>query len=119
MIMSEFNSKIREWLLPLNFVEIYKINHPTENKNEVHFIKNGIRVCCVKDFKEEYFYLNAEVYLIPEKEVLTIKTGKEFLLNEKFLFDTEKVNRLMKIVRNKKDILEKKGFWTKLRRFFN
>ena len=108
MKMTEFNKRIREWCPDSDFREIYKINHPTENKNEVHFITNGIRVCCVKDFKDEYFYLNAECYLRKEKEVLTLCTGKEQL------FDTKKRDKLLVLVKNKIKKVEGRGFFNRL-----
>jgi len=111
--MKEFNSKIRKWCSEPEFTEIYKINHPTENINEVHFIRNGIRVCCVKNFSETYFYLNAECYLRKEKEILTLKTGKEPL------FDTKKRDDLLALMKSKINTLEnKRGLLYFFRRHF-
>jgi hypothetical protein len=103
MKLKEFNKKIREWCPNGEFREIYKINHPNENKNEVHFIKNGIRVCCVKNFNDLYFYLNAECFLKNEVEVLTLKSGKYKL------FDTKKRDMLLELFSNKIKILENKN----------
>jgi hypothetical protein len=112
MNMQDFNTKIREWCPQNEFYEIYKINHPTENKNEVHFIKNGIRVCCVKNYDDLYFYLNAECFLKKEKEILTLKTGKYEL------FDTVNRDKLLiliekkiKLVENRNNILFRISQW--------
>lgn len=114
MNMQDFNKKIREWCPSERFTEIYRVNHPTENKNEVHFITNGVRVCCVKDFDDLYFYLNAECFLIKEREILTLKTGKYFL------FDTKKRDELLLLVaKNKKYIENKNRLLNKLVSFFS
>ena len=72
--MKNFNIKIREWLLPIEYVEVYRINHPSAIDNEVHFSKDGIRVICVKNKNEEYCYLHMDVIMDPYP--LAIKTGK-------------------------------------------
>ena len=38
--------KCRNILLPLGYVEIFK-NHPCSEVREYHWIKDGVRVCCV------------------------------------------------------------------------
>lgn len=96
-----FLLKVKSWLVPLGFVEIFK-NHPCLSKPRIDMIKYGIRVCCIKDRKEEYFYLNAEVYL--KEEVLTLKTGKYFIN------DRLELNRLLNIVSVQKKKLEKTNF---------
>lgn len=108
--MSEFNRTIREWCPESEFSEIYSINHPTANKNEVHFIKNRIRVCCVKDFNDEYFYLNAECFLRKEREILTLKSGKEFIYNpENNTFNTEKRDSLLSLFDKKIKVIENRN----------
>lgn len=71
---SKFNDKIRAWLLPLGYVEIYRINHPTDNKDEVHFIKDCIRVVCQLEFRDESFHLHSDIIAIdPALAIITCK----------------------------------------------
>lgn len=64
----------RKWLVPLGYSEIYSINHPTENKDEVHFIKDGIRVCCYQDHEQKYCKLSR--CILNEKIPTTASTAQ-------------------------------------------
>lgn len=49
------------WLGSLGFEEIYQ-NHPALPFREYHWIKNGIRICCVYDPKNENFcYIHQDI----------------------------------------------------------
>jgi len=78
---NEFRQLIKLWLLPLGFTEIYSINHPTETTDEVHFIKNGIRVICIFRIKLNYsfWYVYADCYATDQ--ILSIRNGKNSFEN--------------------------------------
>jgi len=65
-------SRASRFLLPLGFVEIYSINHSTPTKDEVHFIKDGIRVIC--KFDGEYFTRSFYKDLIHFEQTLVLQT---------------------------------------------
>lgn len=89
--INEFYRKITEWLLPLDYVEIFS-NHPFEYKREFHFIKDNIRVCCVNDSDEDYFYLSTTLFA---KETLTLQSGKYSLNN-----DVSKLNEIISAIKS-------------------
>lgn len=75
-----------EWLVPLGFQETFK-NHPSLSRREFHWIKDGIRICCIfKDplynnycyvqndllFMQFPFSLKGCQYAIPDPKVLEI-----------------------------------------------
>ena len=88
--MKKFNKLIREWLLPLGYEECYRINHPTETNNEVHFSKDGIRVVCIKDLDEEYCYLHKDI--LNDKITYAIITGRYTLGTD----ELEQLHKFMK-----------------------
>lgn len=113
---AEFNKKIKAWLPKPEYSEVYRINHPSENREEVHFIHKGVRVCCVKHFKDNYFYLNTEVFLIGKRVVLTLKTSKYDLFSPT---STKRLDRLMVVMLENKRKLLKQSFWSKFLRLLN
>ena len=56
---ADFNYDVAEWMSKENFKEVYRTNHPTETSNEIHYIGDGIRCVCVRNFHEEYAYLTS------------------------------------------------------------
>lgn len=83
--MSEFNRSIREWLIPLGYTEIYRLNHPTDTNNEVHFTKDNIRVICIKDNDDEYCYLQSDLFL---SYMVSLQTQKFKLFEDLSLPDS-------------------------------
>jgi len=72
----EFRAEVSSWLKPAGFKEVYSINHPTDNKDEVHFSKSGIRICCIFEYnrKQSYWYVYCDCFLKPE--MLSLRSGK-------------------------------------------
>ena len=60
MQLQEFYAKITGWLLPLGYTEIFS-NHSVLPIREFHFTKAGIRVICVNDNFDPYFYVYTDV----------------------------------------------------------
>ena len=96
MELQDFYKEIKEWLLPLNYTEIYS-NHPCLPQREFHFIKNGIRVCCVNDNIEEYYYITSIRWTHPE--IMIVQSGRYSLSNK------TKLDSLIKTI-NKITIIE-------------
>jgi hypothetical protein len=59
MNLENFYNKITNWLLPLGYLECFK------RDNEFHFIKDSIRVVCVFEGSNSYFYLNYDILMTP------------------------------------------------------
>ena len=90
--MLRFYKACENWLVNLGFVEIFRDNHPDDSEFNVHFIKDGIRVCCRKRFSREECYFNKIIYLeIP----LTIRTGN-------YEIGTKDLEKIMNILLNSK-----------------
>ena len=77
--MEIFYKTITGWLLPKGYVEIFS-NHPCSKEREYHFIKDGIRVCCVNGTGEVYFYLHADVLKTPH--CLALQSMKYKILSD-------------------------------------
>lgn len=84
MELQKFYKEINEWLLPLGYKEIYS-NHPCLPNREFHFIKNGIRVCCVNDDMDEYYYLSSIRWTTPD--TMSVQSGK-YSLSKKSKLDS-------------------------------
>lgn len=57
--VNEFYQEVTAWLKPLGFAEIYS-NHPAEKIREFHFIKDGVRICCINSWNK-YCYLQNDI----------------------------------------------------------
>jgi len=97
--MNKFNKKIREWLLPLGYKEIYRIPHPNENKEEVHFIKEKIRVVCKKEGPYECCHLHMDIF--KEPFAFSIKTGN-------YKIETKELKKLHQFVTDQYKLINKK-----------
>lgn len=74
-IVNERRSQIKQWLEPLGFQPIYSLNHPTISNDEVHYIKDRVRLCIrfLKDREhaytlKEYYYKGQLFHLKGNKE---------------------------------------------------
>ena len=99
--MEIFYKTITGWLLPKGYVEIYN-NHPCSKEREYHFIKDGIRVCCVNGIGEAYFYLHADI--LKQPHCLALKSMKYDLL-------TDKLDELHEYFKEHVELLNKKQKW--------
>lgn len=70
--MNEFYKKISDWLLPLDYTEVFS-NHPLSLIREFHFAKDGIRVICVHS-DDEHCYLHSDILKLPHP--LALRTMK-------------------------------------------
>lgn len=85
----EFYKQINSWLVLLGYEEIYS-NHPSSAIREWHFIKNNIRVVCVKSYGDkQYCYLYCDVLQL--KQTLSFQTNK-------FEIGTNKIEELQKFM---------------------
>lgn len=82
-IAIDFYKKITDWLLPKGYVAIYK-NHPCSKEREWHFMKDGIRVCCVCSSPFGYWYAVKEI--LNQKYFLCLETGR-FEIGDNRLYD--------------------------------
>ena len=97
--MNKFNKKIREWLLPLGYVETYRTPYSTEIKEEVHFIKEKIRVVCKKEGSYEYCHLYMDIF--KEPFAISIITGR-------YKIETEKLKELHQFVTDQYKLITNK-----------
>lgn len=60
---------LRNWLMPLGYTETFR------NDTDYHFIKDGIRVCCVlpTTWNDGYIYLSKDI--LNAKIPMSIRTG--------------------------------------------
>lgn len=74
--MDNFNAwyvTCNNWLVPLGFIETFK-NHPALVIREFHWIKDGIRICCVYDSNNEsYCYIHADIMLVNPISIQSMK----------------------------------------------
>lgn len=84
----EFRKKVKDWLFPLGFTEIFSSNHPTDINDEVHWIKDGIRVISIlkNGINSEFCFLHADIIMTPY--TLALKTGR-------YEIGTAELNNLM------------------------
>jgi hypothetical protein len=72
--MEDFYKLIKGWLEPLGYIETYS-NDSYIPRREFHFIKNRLRVVCVRRVGDQpYCYFIIEMTEL--KEVLTLKSVK-------------------------------------------
>lgn len=70
--VNQFYQEVVAWLKPLGFSEIYS-NHPLSEIREFHFIKDGVRVCCIND-STPYCYLQNDILeLVPH---VSLRSGQ-------------------------------------------
>lgn len=62
--VEEFYKEVTEWLLPLGYQAIYS-NHPAEKVREFHFIKDGVRVCCINSWNPHCYLQNDVLSITP------------------------------------------------------
>lgn len=96
-----FYDKISKWLTPLGYVEVYR-NNLGSKEREFHFIKNKVRVICVWSENEQYCYLHNDVILEPHN--LAIKSCK-------FIIGTPELESLYQSISNNGKKLKK---WHKI-----
>lgn len=106
----QFRLKMTKWAKENGFEPIWSDNHPTEHKDRIDFIAPnfGMRICFVKDYTDEYFYLNSELYV--NNNVLTLKTGKYSIIS-----DLDKLYSLRKDMLTAKNKIYKKTLIEKLK----
>jgi len=109
---NDFFVKIKAWLEPLGFKEIFN-NHPNLTPPRIDMVGKGGRVCCFGSIHDEYYYVNNEVYLKKEKEILTLRTGQYSIGNTEVLFNN------LKVVSDTKRKIEKPNMFSKLRNLFS
>jgi hypothetical protein len=95
--MNKFHQKVEAWLSPLEYTEIYKINFPTVNNDEIHFIKDSIRVVCIRENNYEHCYLYMDIFKKPF--AISIKTGN-------FKIETKKLDQLHKYLLDQYKLLK-------------
>jgi len=70
--VNEFYREVQDWLRPLGFTEIYT-NHPAEKVREFHFIKDGVRVCCVNAWNPHCYLQNDILAVTPH---VSLRSGQ-------------------------------------------
>ena len=113
MTDNDFYNSITFWLEHKGYSIIYS-NHPNISPREWHFIKDGIRVVCINDPNDPYFYLYCDLFLGDVDEIhydinYALRTGK-YQIEDKGL-DEIHANMLCKV-----KLL--KSRWAKLYYFF-
>jgi hypothetical protein len=74
IIAHNFVNDVAAWLMPLGYAPIYKINHPTVEHNEIHYIKDGVRIICVLNSKDIYCYAYVDIIVL--QPVISIQSCK-------------------------------------------
>lgn len=90
----EFRTKIKNWLEPLGFEFIFATNHPTKDQDEVHYIKDKVRICCYKNTVDYYNFhsdiqnARMSVSVISQKYILGGQIfNKDMEVNHKLFTD--------------------------------
>ena len=75
--INEFKIRVRDWLTPKGFKEIYSNNHPTPDNVRIDYIKGNIRVQCFKKGVETYCRLSYTVHSKLPCSLISVRLGIE------------------------------------------
>jgi hypothetical protein len=79
--MKNFRLRVANWLEPLVYTIIFSINHPTSTNDNVHYIKDKIRVECYLTNSEIYCVLHYDILDAPiPSALISCKLGIETVM---------------------------------------
>lgn len=96
-----FLIRVDKWLKPKGFQEVYKCNHPGPSRAEVHYVKDGIRICCFKQPMEEFFTVLSDISGNRDMGIhpMTLHTGRYEIGSEDMDFLFHQIKQFRNLIK--------------------